>query len=100
MGVKILEMQSSAVADLCRRHHIRRLAVFGSAVRDQLRPDSDVDILVEFEQGYTPGFAFFDIQEELSRIMGRRADLNTPGFLSPDIRRKVEAEAEVVFAGD
>ena len=86
-----------ALADFCRRHHIRRLAIFGSALRQDFRPDSDLDILVEFEPGHTPGLAFFEIQEELSRLFGRRVDLNTPQFLSPRFREAVRAQAKVLF---
>ena len=71
--------------------------MFGSVLREDFEPESDVDVLVDFESGYTPGFGFFDLQAELSEILGRRVDLNTRGFLSPRIRRRVESEAEVVF---
>jgi predicted nucleotidyltransferase len=97
MNVHGLSVPDQAIADICRRHHIRRLAIFGSAARGELRSDSDVDVLVEFEEGHTPGFAFFDIQDELSAILGRRVDLNTAGFLGAAVREKVAAEAEVVF---
>ncbi len=88
---------ASAISRLCRRRHIRRLALFGSVLRSDFRPDSDVDVLVEFEPGRTPGLAFFEIQAELSVLFRRRVDLNTPQFLSPRVRRNVEAEAEVLF---
>ncbi len=97
MEVNGLTIPDEPVADLCRRHHVRRLALFGSVLRGELRPDSDLDVLVDFEEGHTPGFAFFDIEAELSHILGRSVDLNTPQFLSPPIRERVEAEAEVVF---
>ncbi len=94
-GLKISE---EAIAALCRRHHIRKMALFGSILRGDLRADSDVDVLVEFEAGHTPGLAFFDIQAELAAVFGRTVDLNTPQFLSPRIRKSVESEAEVLFA--
>jgi len=81
----------------CRRHHIRRLALFGSVVRDDFGPHSDVDVLVQFEPGKTPGWEFFGMQDELSGILGRKVDLNTPGFLSRYFRERVLAEAEVVY---
>ena len=81
----------------CRRNHIRRLALFGSVLRDDFTPDSDVDVLVEFEPGKTPGWAFFGMQDELSVILGRQVDLNTPGFLSPYFRDEVMSEAENVY---
>lgn len=58
---------------------------------------ADVDVLVEFEPGYTPGFAFFAIEEELSQLLGRDVDLNTIGFLSPHIRAEVESEAQIQY---
>lgn len=94
---RALQIEPKRLAEFCSRHHIRRLALFGSVLRRDFRPDSDVDVLVEFEPGHTPGLAFFDIQEELSRLLGRKVDLNTPQFLSPRIREKVRAQAEVVF---
>ncbi len=72
---------------------MRRLAVFGSALRDDFTPDSDVGVLVEFEPGRTPGFAFIGIQDELSKLVGRRVDLHTPGSLSPYFRDEVLREA-------
>lgn len=85
------------VRAFCERHYIRKLALFGSVLRDDFRPDSDVDVLVEFEPGHTPGFDFFAMQDELSSILGRDVDLSTPGFLHPSIRDKVEAEAETKY---
>jgi hypothetical protein len=58
-------MDRERIADFCRKHHIRRLALFGSMLRDDFRADSDVDVLVEFEEGHVPGFAFIDLQDEL-----------------------------------
>jgi predicted nucleotidyltransferase len=84
----------SAIADFCRRHHVRRLALFGSVLRDDFGPDSDVDVLVEFEPGHVPGFAFFDLQEELAGILGRPVDLHTPGSLSRYFRERVVREAQ------
>lgn len=85
------------VADFCRRHHIRSLSVFGSAPRDDFRPDSDLDVLVQFEDGCTPGWEFFDLEAELSGILGRRVDLNTPGFLSRSFRQRVLEEAQPLY---
>ncbi len=83
-----------ALAEFCRRHGIRRLAVFGSALRDDFGPHSDVDVLVEFETGRTPGLAFFAMQDDLSRMFGRVVDLHTPRSLSRDFRDQVLAEAQ------
>ncbi len=92
----LTQRQPDILAEFCRRRHISKLALFGSVLRADFRPDSDVDVLVEFEPGQTPGLAFFDIEAELSELLGRRVDLNTPQFLSPRIRARVQAEAEVL----
>jgi len=85
------------LADFCRRHHVRRLALFGSVLREDFGPESDVDVLVEFEPGHVPGLAFFSMQDELSKFLGRKVDLNTPGFLSRYFRDQVLAEAETQY---
>ncbi|MDO9130003.1 MAG: nucleotidyltransferase family protein, partial [Anaerolineales bacterium] len=86
-----IEIPKKKIAEFCRRNHIRKLALFGSVLRDDFRPDSDVDVLVEFEPGKTPGFAFITIQDELSEILGgRQVDLVTPKFLNHRIRERVE----------
>ena len=92
-----LEIQKSQVAEFCRRHRIRRLALFGSVLRDDFRPESDVDVLVEFEPGTKVGLRFFAIERELSDLLGRKVDLNTPGFLSKYFREEVLREAEVQY---
>jgi len=93
-----ISVDRQKIMDFCRRHHIRRLAFFGSVLRNDFGPESDVDVLVEFEPGHVPGLAFLAMEEELSRILGRKVDLNTPGFLSPYFRDQVLAEAEVQYA--
>ncbi len=94
---KNLVIPKDIIADFCRRHHIRRLAIFGSALRDDFAPDSDVDVLVEFEKGHVPGFAFFDMQAELSELIDRKVDLTTPNFLSRYFRDEVLKQAEVQY---
>lgn len=93
------QIPEEEIIGFCRRHHIRKLALFGSVLREDFGPSSDVDLLVEFEAGRTPGLAFFAMEEELSRILGRKADLSTPGFLSPKIRGRVLSQAKVVYGG-
>lgn len=83
----------------CQQNHIRKLAFFGSVLRDDFKSDSDLDVLVEFEPGHVPGFAFFALQDELSELLGRRVDLHTPNFLSPYFRKEVLADAQVQYAG-
>ncbi len=92
-----LQIDRTRIAEFCRKHHVRKLAFFGSVLRDDFRPDSDVDVLVEFEAEHTPGLAFFSMESELAEIVGRKIDLNTPHFLSPYFREKVEAQAEVQY---
>ena len=93
---RLAPVPRAALAEFCHRRNIRRLALFGSVLRPDFRPDSDIDVLVEFQPGRTPGLAFFDVEAELSRLLGRRVDLNTLQFLSPRIRARVQAEAEVL----
>jgi len=82
------------LADFCRRHQIRRLALFGSVLRDDFGPDSDVDVLVEFEPGHVPGFALVNVEDELSVLVGRKVDLHTAGSLSRYFRDRVVREAQ------
>ena len=92
-----LAIPHEAIAQFCRRNHICRLALFGSVLRDDFGADSDVDALVEFEPGRTPGLKFFAMQRELSELLGRKVDLNTPACLSPYFRQEVLEEAEVLY---
>lgn len=85
------------IAEFCRKHHIRKLALFGSVLRSDFMPQSDVDVLVEFDPGRTPGLSFFSMERELSEILGRKVDLNTPQFMSPYFRDEAAAEAEVLY---
>ena len=87
------------VGEFCRRHHIRTLAFFGSVLRDDFRPDSDVDVLLEFEPGHVPGLlTLMTLQLEFSEILGREADFRTPRDLGIHFRDRVVAEAEVLYA--
>ncbi len=92
------EFPRQQIADFCQQHHIRKLAIFGSILRQDFRQDSDIDVLVEFEPAHVPGLAFFTMQEELSALMGRKVDLNTPEFLSHYFRDKVLQGAETLYA--
>lgn len=86
--------------EFCRKHHIRRLALFGSVLRSDFHPDSDVDILVEFEPSHRMGyFGLYEVEEELSKLLGgRRVDLVNPKFLNRRIRNQVLSEAEDQYA--
>jgi len=98
MRMAQIEVPMQELSALCQRRHIRRLALFGSVLRKDFRPESDVDVLVEFEPGRTPGFAFVSIQEELSALLGnRKVDLVSPKFLNRRIRDQVLRDAELVY---
>jgi predicted nucleotidyltransferase len=92
-----LEIPKDALADFCRRHGVRRLSLFGSILRDDFQPDSDIDVLVEFHPGTRVGLRFFAMERELSQLLGRKVDLNTPGFLSRYFRDEVLQEAVVQY---
>lgn len=85
------------IADTCKRWHIRRLALFGSVLRDDYGPESDIDVLVEFESGHVPGFGFITIQDELTAIFGRSVDLHTPATLSRYFREDVLERARDLY---
>ena len=93
-----VDIPKAKLAEFCRRNHIRKLALFGSVLRQDFRADSDVDVLVEFDPGHVPGLRFFALQRELSELLGRTVDLNTPSFLSRYFRDEVLAESEIVYA--
>lgn len=96
MSVRI-HIPQAEIAAFCRHNLIRRLALFGSVLRDDFSPESDVDVLVEFEPGARVGLQFFRIERELSEIVGRNVDLNTPGFLSRHFRDEILREAKVLY---
>jgi predicted nucleotidyltransferase len=98
MGKNNINVPKDKIAEFCRRHHICRLSLFGSVLRDDFQADSDVDVLVEFIPGCVPGFSFFGMQDELSGLLGRRVELHTPKFLSRYFREKIQAEAEIQYA--
>ena len=92
-----VKISTEKIADFCRRHHVRRLSLFGSALHGDFGPSSDLDLLIEFEPGHTPGLAFFAMERELSDLLGRDVDLNTPNFLCPHFRGEVVAEARELY---
>lgn len=94
-----IEISQAAIADFCRRHHIRRLALFGSVLRSDFRSSSDVDVLVEFEAAYVPGLIRLGgIELELSKILGgRKVDMNTPHSLSRYFKDDVLNEAQDLY---
>jgi predicted nucleotidyltransferase len=93
-----IPIDGEQVAAFCRRHHIRRLRLFGSVLRDDFGPDSDVDVLVEFEPDHAPGWEIVDIEEELGRLLGgRKVDMVNPKFLNRHLRDRILHEAQVQY---
>ena len=93
-----IDIDRDAVRAFCQRHRIRRLALFGSVLRDDFRPGSDVDVLVEFEPSARVGLlTLAGLELELGQLIGQAVDLNTPGFLNRHFRDQVLSEAEVVY---
>mgnify|MGYP001248769424 FL=1 len=92
-----IEISRERIEAFCLANGIRRLALFGSILRDDFRPESDIDVLVEFHSGVHVGLAFIRMQDELSTILGHPVDLNTPGSLSKYFRAEVMNEAEAVY---
>ncbi len=93
-----IDIPTNKIAEFCRANRIRRLALFGSVLRDDFGPDSDVDVLVEFEPNARVGLLrLAGMEIELSELLGRKVDLNTPGFLSDYFRNQVLAEAETHY---
>lgn len=93
-----IEIDSDEIAAFCERNHIRKLALFGSVLSERFRPDSDVDVLVEFEPDAVVSLLdMARMERELSRIMGRKVDLRTPEDLSRYFRQEVEDKAAVKY---
>src|SRR5438094_183036 len=89
-----VRLEPEVLRDLCRRNYVRRLSLYGSVLRPDFRPDSDVDVLVEFEAGHTPGlFALGGLLLDLQDLIGRDVDLKTPGDFPPHLRDAVRASA-------
>lgn len=88
----------AGLAAFCRRHHITRLSLFGSVLTDAFKPDSDIDVLVEFEPGHAPGWDVVSIENGLASLLGRKVDLHTKNDLSRYFRDRVVREAQVQYA--
>jgi len=93
-----LEIPAEKLAEICRRYQVREMSIFGSAARGQMRPDSDVDILVEFLPQADIGWEFFDLEEALSRLFDRKVDLGTKPSLKPWVRQRALRDARVIYA--
>jgi predicted nucleotidyltransferase len=95
---KNLKISKKQLSEFCKKNHIRKLSLFGSALRDDFVPDSDMDLLVEFGPEARIGLiGFAGLELELSKILRRRVDLKTPASISKYYREKVLAEAEVQY---
>ena len=99
MKIGTIEFSQDDLDELCRRHGIRRLALFGSVLRDDFGPESDIDVLIEFEPGLHVGFRIFRVEEQLSALFGgHRVDLVNPKYLNRFIKDRVLSEARVIHA--
>ena len=85
------------IAAFCARHHITKFWLFGSVLRNDFAPASDIDVLVEFDPSHIPGLAYFGLADELEGIFGRPVDLSTPEALSKYIRAKVTRSAQLIY---
>lgn len=92
-----IDLEQTRLKEYCLRYRIRRLALFGSVLRDDFTPESDLDLLVEFQQGHTPGWEIVTIADDFSRLFGRRVDLRTSMDLSRYFRQDVEREAIAIY---
>ena len=95
-----IDIDRRKISDFCRKHHVRSLSLFGSVLREDFRPDSDVDVLVEFAPEGVPGFlGLYDLEQELSALFGgRRVEIVTSRSLNDRIRERVLASAETQYA--
>ena len=97
-----LKIPKHELAQFCRKYGIRKLAIYGSVLRDDFGPQSDVDVLVEFQPGRTIGLRIIDMEAELSRLLGgkHKADIVSAKYLNPRLRDNILASAEVQYAED
>jgi predicted nucleotidyltransferase len=97
MNTDAIGLTPQQIQAFCQKYHIHSLAFFGSVLREDFGPHSDIDVLVEFEPGHIPGFDFFLIEAELSGLMGRKVDLQTANFLGKEILQSALAEAVTAY---
>jgi predicted nucleotidyltransferase len=99
MCARIINLPREKIEEFCKRNHIRRLSLFGSALRGDAGPDSDIDFLIEFHPDHIPGLIkLAGMEIELSKILGRKVDLRTPQDLSRYFRQEVLNSAELQYA--
>jgi hypothetical protein len=93
-----IQIDPERIAAFCRKHHLRKLAFFGSVLREDFGPDSDVDVLIEFEPGQAVGLRIIEMEDELSALLGgHKVDLVSEKYLNKRIRGRVLASAEVQY---
>ena len=95
-----LQYSHEKLVELCKRYHVQRLSLFGSRLKGTARPDSDIDILVEFEPNAALGFKYFRLEDELSKLFHNKVDLSTPGFLSQFFREEVLKSARPLYVAN
>jgi hypothetical protein len=93
-----IEIPTERIGEICRRYGVKEMAVFGSAARGDMRPDSDIDIMVELAPDSRLGLDFFRMEEELSELFGRKVDLGTKRALKPAVRPFALHDARVIYA--
>ncbi len=98
MNAQLPAIPHEALAVFCGRYHVKKLSLFGSVLGEKFTDMSDIDVLVEFEEGHVPGYAFITMQDELEMLLKRRIDLHTPNSLSKYFRREVMQQARVLYA--
>jgi len=98
MSFPNINVSNDKLAELCRRHHIRRLSLFGSVLRDDFGPDSDIDVLIEFDPDVPVGFRIFDVEDELSALFGgRKVDIVNPKYINRRLKKRVLESAQVQY---
>ncbi len=98
-GMELPNYDTRRLEDLCREFHVKRLAVFGSVLRGEEKPSSDLDLLIEFEPAKKPGLIrFFGLQDRFEQVFGRPVDLNTAGFLNAAFRDHVVQNARAIYS--
>ena len=93
-----LQIPKESLATFCRQNHIRRLSIYGSVLRDDFRPDSDIDVLVLFEPGYVVGLRIIEMEQQLTAMFsGHKADIVNEKYLNPRLQNHIIANAEVQY---
>ncbi|MFO1430004.1 MAG: nucleotidyltransferase family protein [Candidatus Competibacteraceae bacterium] len=101
MSTHSISIPHDELAKFCQRHYIRQLSLFGSILRDDFHEDSDVDVLVEFEEGHTPGLRIITLENELSQLFGgRKVDMVNPKYLNAHLKKRILDSAKVQYSSE